>query len=477
MTQLETVPNTAKASSSAVSLLSRLVVVFFAAMVSLALPAIVLAQHAADISSQPQGARVAKTEMNKKEKTMNQLSTATKLEAAQSTAADAIRPFHVNVPEEQLVDLRRRLAATKWPERETVTDASQGVQLATMKKLADYWAKDYDWRKTEAKLNSYPQFITNIDGLDIHFIHVRSKNPNALPVIITHGWPGSVIEQLKIIGPLTDPVKYGGKAEDSFDVVIPSLPGYGFSGKPTATGWDPQRVARAWAVLMNRLGYTRYVAQGGDWGNAVTEQMALQQPAGLIGIHTNMPATIPADIAKALASGGPAPSGLSDEEKYAYDQVAFFYKHGLGYANEMANRPQTLYGIADSPIGLAAWIIDHDSQSYDMIARVFDGKSEGLTKEDIVENITLYWLTNTAVSSARLYWESKLPFFAPKGIPIPTAVSSYPNEIYAAPRSWTEKAYPKLIYYNRLPKGTHFAAWEQPEFFVTELRAAFKSLR
>jgi pimeloyl-ACP methyl ester carboxylesterase len=259
--------------------------------------------------------------------------------------------------------------------------------------------------------------------------------------------------------------------------VIPSLPGYGFSGKPTATGWDPQHVARAWALLMDRLGYKRYVAQGGDWGNAVTEQMALQQPAGLIAIHTNMPATIPDDVAKALASGGPPPSGLSAEEKYAYDQVAFFYGHGLGYANEMANRPQTLYGIADSPIGLAAWIIDHDSQSYDMIARVFDGKSEGLTKEDIVENITLYWLTNTAVSSARLYWESKLPFFAPKGIPIPTAVSSYPNEIYAAPRSWTEKAYPKLIHYNRLPKGTHFAAWEQPEFFVSELRDSFKSLR
>ena len=390
---------------------------------------------------------------------------------------DAIRPFHVSIPDEALEDLRRRIAATRWPERELVSDASQGVQLATMKKLVDYWEKNYDWRKTEAKLNSYPQFVTNIDGLDIHFIHVRSKNTNALPVIITHGWPGSIIEQLKIIGPLTDPTAYGGKAEDSFDVVIPSLPGYGFSGKPTATGWDPQRVARAWAVLMNRLGYTRYVAQGGDWGNAITEQMALQQPAGLIGIHTNMPATIPVDIAKALASGGPPPSGLSAEEKYAYDQVAFFYKHGLGYANEMANRPQTLYGIADSPVGLAAWIIDHDSQSYDLIARVFDGKSEGLTREDIVENITLYWLTNTAVSSARLYWESKLPFFAPKGIPLPTAVSVFPNEIYAAPRSWTQKAYPKLIHYNRLPKGTHFAAWEQPEFFVSELRASFKSLR
>ena len=389
----------------------------------------------------------------------------------------AIRPFHFKAPDAALVDLKRRIAATRWPEKETVTDASQGVQLATMKKLADYWAKDYDWRKTEAKLNSYPQFLTNIDGVDIHFIHVRSKNPNALPVIITHGWPGSIIEQLKIIGPLTDPVAYGGKAEDSFDVVIPSLPGYGFSGKPTTTGWDPIRIARAWIVLMDRLGYKKYVAQGGDWGNAVTEQMALLTPPGLIGIHTNMPATVPDEINAAALAGAPAPSGFSAEEKSAYDQLAFFYKHGLGYASEMANRPQTLYGIADSPIGLAAWMIDHDSQSYDLIARVFDGKSEGLTREDIVENITLYWLTNTAVSSARLYWESKLAFFAPKGIPIPTAVSSYPNEIYAAPRSWTEKAYPKLIYYNRLPKGTHFAAWEQPEIFTNELRAAFKSLR
>jgi len=396
---------------------------------------------------------------------------------AQTVGKDAIRPFHVSIPDEALTDLKRRIAATQWPDRELVADSTQGVQLATMKKLAGYWAKDYDWRKTEAKLNSYPQFITNIDGLDIHFIHVRSKNPNALPVIITHGWPGSIIEQLKIIGPLTDPAAYGGKATDSFDVVIPSLPGYGFSGKPTELGWDPIRTAKAWITLMDRLGYKKYTAQGGDWGNAVTEQMALLKPAGLIGIHTNMPATIPDDIAKALATGGPAPAGLSTDEKYAYEQLDFFYKKGLGYAQEMALRPQTLYGIADSPVGLAAWILDHDSQSYDLIVRVFDGKSEGLTKEDLVENISLYWLTNTAVSSARLYWESKLPFFAPKGIPIPTAVSSYPNEIYAAPKSWTEKAYPKLIYYNRLPKGTHFAAWEQPELFTAELRAAFKTLR
>jgi pimeloyl-ACP methyl ester carboxylesterase len=400
----------------------------------------------------------------------------TQTSAAGAQQDASIRPFKVNISKDALDDLHRRIVATKWPEQELVADGSQGVQLATMKALAEYWST-YDWRKTEAKLNSYPQFITKIDGVDIHFIHVRSKNPHALPLIITHGWPGSIIEQLKIIGPLTDPVAHGGKVEDSFDVVIPSLPGYGFSGKPTDLGWDPIRVAKAWITLMDRLGYKKYVAQGGDWGNAVTEQMALLQPAGLIGIHTNMPATVPPDIDAAALSGAPMPAGFSADEKYAYEQLAFFYKHGLGYASEMANRPQTLYAIADSPIGLAAWILDHDSQSYDLIVRVFDGKSEGLTKEDIVENITLYWLTNTAVSSARLYWESKLPFFAPKGIQIPTAVSSFPNEIYAAPESWTRKAYPKLIYFNRLPKGTHFAAWEQPELFTNELRASFRSLR
>ncbi len=402
--------------------------------------------------------------------------------AAQSPSAaptddKAIRPFHFTASKEALADMRKRIAATRWPDKETVNDQSQGVQLATMQALAKYWATDYDWRKCEAKLNAVPNFITNIDGLDIHFIHVRSKEKNALPLIITHGWPGSIIEQMKIIGPLTDPTAYGGKAEDAFDVVIPSLPGHGFSGKPTATGWDPQRVARAWAVLMNRLGYTRYVAQGGDWGNAVTEQMALQQPAGLIGIHTNMPATVPPDIDKAAFAGAPAPSGLSGDEKHAYDQLAFFYKHGLGYANEMANRPQTLYALADSPVGLAAWMLDHDAASQALMARVFDGKTEGLTRDDILDNVTLYWLTNTAVSSARLYWESKLAFFAPKGVPIPAAVSAFPDELYTAPRSWTEKAYPKLIHYNRLPKGGHFAAWEQPELFVGEMRAGFKSLR
>jgi pimeloyl-ACP methyl ester carboxylesterase len=395
---------------------------------------------------------------------------------AQPSGDPSVRPFEFQASDESLADLKRRIAATKWPERETVSDATQGVNLATMQKLARYWLTEHDWRKAEAKLNSYPQFITNIDQLDIHFIHVRSKLPNALPVIITHGWPGSVIEQLKVIDPLTNPTAFGGSAADAFDVVIPSLPGYGFSGKPTTTGWDPQRIARAWAVLMSRLGYTHYVAQGGDWGNAVTEQMALQQPPGLIGVHTNMPATVPDEIAKTLPDG-PQPSGLSEDERYAWDQLDFFYKHGLGYAQEMANRPQTLYALADSPVGLAAWMLDHDDRSRALISRVFDGQSEGLTRDDVLDNITLYWLTNTAVSSARLYWESKLAFFAPKGVPLPMAVSAYPDEIYTAPRSWAEKAYSKLIYYNRLSKGGHFAAWEQPELFSTELRAAFRPLR
>ena len=399
--------------------------------------------------------------------------------AFRSNAAPSaeIRPFRVHFPEEALVDLRRRVSATKWPSQEIVKDATQGVQFATMQKLARYWATDYDWRKIESKLNALPQFITEIDGLDIHFIHVRSKHENALPMIVTHGWPGSIIEQLKIIDPLTNPTAHGASASDAFHLVIPSLPGYGFSGKPTTTGWDPIRIARAWAVLMQRLGYTRYVAQGGDWGNAVTEQLALQQPAGLVAIHTNMPATVPADIDKLAFANAPAPSGLSADEKHAYDQLSHFYKTGLGYAQEMAARPQTLYGIEDSPIGLAAWMVDHDERSYALIARVFDGKAEGLTREDIVDNITLYWLTNTAVSSARLYWESKLAFFAPKGITLPVAVSAYPDELYQAPRSWAEKAYPKLIHYNRLDKGGHFAAWEQPASFSAEMRAAFKSLR
>jgi pimeloyl-ACP methyl ester carboxylesterase len=391
-------------------------------------------------------------------------------------ATSEVRPFHAHFSDEALSDLRKRIAATKWPSKEIVSDATQGVQLATMRALAHYWQTEYNWRKCEARLNALPQFITNIDGVDIHFIHVRSKNPNALPLIVTHGWPGSIIEQMKIIAPLTNPEAYGGSASDAFDIVIPSLPGHGFSGKPTELGWDPIRIARAWIVLMKRLGYTRFVAQGGDWGNAVTEQMALLAPPELIGIHTNMPATVPDNIAKALSAGN-APAGLSADEQHAYDQLAFFYAHGLGYAQEMAGRPQTLYGLEDSPVGLASWMLDHDAASQALIARVFAGQTEGLTKDDILDNITLYWLTNTAVSSARLYWESKLPFFAPKGIAIPVAVSVFPDEIYAAPKTWTEQAYPKLIHYNRLPKGGHFAAWEQPQAFTEEIRASFKSLR
>jgi pimeloyl-ACP methyl ester carboxylesterase len=398
---------------------------------------------------------------------------------ATETDADdtAIHPFHFHASDKALADLRRRIAATKWPSRELVTDESQGVQLATMRKLAAYWQTQYDWRKVEARLNALPQFTTKIDGVNIHFIQVRSKNKNALPMIITHGWPGSIIEQLKIIDPLTNPTAHGGSASDSFDVVIPSLPGYGFSGQPTATGWDPQHIARAWIVLMKRLGYKRFVAQGGDWGDSVTEQMAVQAPPELLGIHTNMPGTVPDDIEKSLEAARPAPAGLSADEKRAYGQLDFFYKHGLGYAQEMTARPQTLYAIEDSPIGLAAWMIDHDARSYELITRVFDGQKEGLTRDDILDNVTLYWLTNTAVSSARLYWENKLPFFNPKHITIPVAVSAFPDEIYTAPRSWAEKAFPKLIHYNRLDKGGHFAAWEQPEILTEELRASFKTLR
>ncbi len=394
---------------------------------------------------------------------------------------ETIRPFHVNIPQERLTDLKRRILATQWPDREIVNDQSQGVQLATMQALAKYWATDYDWRKVESRLNALPQFVTTIDGVDIHFIHVRSKYKNAMPVIITHGWPGSIIEQMKIIGPLTDPVAYGGKPEDAFDVVIPSLPGHGFSGKPTTPGWNPIRVANAWIVLMKRLGYEKYVAQGGDWGNAVSEIMGLIAPPALLAIHTNMPAAVPVSISSTLASGGAMPANFSADEQNAYQQLGLFYSKGLGYANEMGLRPQTLYGIVDSPIGLAGWMLDHDARSYDLITRVFNGQKEGLSKDDILDNITLYWLTNTGISSARLYWETfqlpKAGFFDPRGVKIPVAVSVFPDEIYAAPKNWAEQAYPNLIYFNKLNKGGHFAAWEQPQAFAEELRASFKSLR
>jgi pimeloyl-ACP methyl ester carboxylesterase len=397
---------------------------------------------------------------------------------ARPPTATAIRSFAIETPETELEELRGRILATRWPEKETVDDHSQGVPLATMQKLARYWATDYNWRKCEARLQSLPNFITRIDGLDIHFIHVRSKHENALPLIVTHGWPGSVVEQMKIIDPLTNPTAHGGLASDAFHLVIPSIPGYGYSGKPTTTGWGPPHIAEAWVVLMKRLGYTRFVAQGGDWGAVITDQMGLQAAPELLGIHVNMPGIFPNDIDAAAFSGAPAPLGLSADEKLAYDRLQFVYQKGIAYGFQMGLRPQDLYGIADSPVGLAAYFLDHDARSLALIARVFDGQAEGLTRDDILDNLTLTWLTNTAVSGARLYWEYfGKGYFNVKGVTIPVAVSVFPDELYPAPRSWTQQAYPNLIHYNQVDKGGHFAAWEQPQLFSEEVRVGFRSLR
>jgi pimeloyl-ACP methyl ester carboxylesterase len=397
---------------------------------------------------------------------------------AERAASDTeVRPFTIETSEAELDDLRGRVAATRWPDKETVEDSSQGVPLATMKALARYWATDYDWRECEATLAALPHFITEIDGLDIHFIHVRSRHEDALPLLVAHGWPGSIIEQLKIIDPLTNPTAHGASASDAFHLVIPSMPGYGFSGKPTTTGWDAIHIARAYTELMKRLGYTRYAAQGGDWGGLVVDQMGVLAPPELIGIHTNFPGAVRDDVFAAAATGAAAPSGLSDEETRLYEKVKAFFATDVAYALEEGTRPQTLYGIADSPVGLGAWLLDHDSVSLALIERVFDGQAEGLTRDDILDNITHYWLTNTGVSSGRLYWENKLSFFGPKGVSVPVAVSGFPDELYQVPRSWAEQAYPNLIYYNNVDKGGHFAAWEQPELLSNEVRAGLRSLR
>jgi pimeloyl-ACP methyl ester carboxylesterase len=389
----------------------------------------------------------------------------------------AIRPFHFTASDAALADLKRRVEMTRWPESELVADDTQGVQLATIQALARYWGGDYDWRRCEARLNALPNYITEIDGLDIHFLHVRSKHEHAAPLIVTHGWPGSILEQLKIIGPLTDPTAHGGDAADAFHLVIASLPGHGFSAKPMAVGWGPDRTAHAWAVLMNRLGYQRYFAQGGDWGSMVTDLLAVQSPSAVIAILNNMPAALQPDISRLVQTGGAAPAGLAPDEQRAFDELIDFFGKHVAYAIEMTNRPQTLYGVSDSPVALAAWMIDHDKKSYELIARAFAGNPGGLSRDEVLDNATLYWLTNTGISSARLYWENKRGFFDVKGVTVPSAISVFPDELYECPRSWAEKAYPKLIHYNRLPVGGHFAAWEQPALLTEEIRTAFRPLR
>ncbi|MBW4489357.1 MAG: epoxide hydrolase 1 [Trichocoleus desertorum ATA4-8-CV12] len=469
-----------KARTVGAFFLSRFLVALLVATVFLAPLNRVLAQQPAQTGAQAQVVIEAIATQDNTLRPFSNETAITQLETAQSTGTTAIRPFQVHVPQEAIDDLRQRIAATRWPDQETVTDQSQGLQLATMKDLVRYWGTEYDWRKAEAKLNALPQFVTNIDGLDIHFIHVRSKHPNALPLIITHGWPGSVVEQLKVIGPLTDPTAYGGQPEDAFDLVIPSIPGYGFSDKPTDTGWDPDRIARAWTELMKRLGYTRYVAQGGDWGSPISTAMAHRAPAGLLGIHLNLPATIPPDIAPVLASGGSAPAGLSQKERAAFDSLNLFNKQDRAYAVMMGTRPQTVgYGLTDSPVGLAAWLLGHPGFAHWTSS---DAKKSP-TKDEVLDDITLYWLTNSAVSSARLYWEngstSLLNAIAQKTneISLPVAITVFPGEIYPAPETWVRRAYRNLIYFHEADKGGHFAAWEESQLFSEEIRAAFRSLR